>query len=322
VRNLIRQGNWDAAQARLRSLPKDQPEYPGLEREISAGLEDREFEAEQATLHKRENPLDLNGLKSSLTFFRKTANQPGRHSAEAAKNVTQIEGLIASTEKRTEISKQARTEIQSGQFNSAMKLVPQLGEAGGDANGLRQEIVGAEDNWFQNLGNRYAAAAKNSVTDLTKLRSEVQQFQNNAAAKGPEAGRLIDAITKDINTITPQPPVDDPRKAIRDTVEAYAKAVTARDLSQVRAVRKLSPSDEKEHTDSFAKLRDVKGYQMTLSGCTEPSSSGDAGKIVCTAIQTSKDGIINFKFVTSYSLQRINGRWWIVSSERNKMSQI
>jgi hypothetical protein len=83
VRNLIKQGNWDAAQAKLRSLPKEQPEYPGLEHEISAGLEDREFETEQATLHKRENPIDLNGLKSSLTFFRRIASQPGRHSAEA-----------------------------------------------------------------------------------------------------------------------------------------------------------------------------------------------------------------------------------------------
>jgi hypothetical protein len=197
-----------------------------------------------------------------------------------------------------------------------MKLLPQFGEAGGDTNGLRQEITGAEDKWFQNLRNRYAAADKKSTQDLTKLNSEVQQFQNNAVGKGAEADRLIGEITKDINALTPQPPVDDPRKAIRDTVEAYAKAMTARDLSQVRAVRKLSPSDEKEHADFFARLREVKGYQMTLSGCTEPSSSGDSGKIACTAIQTSKDGIINFKVATSYSLQRFNGRWWIVSSEK------
>ena len=93
-------------------------------------------------------------------------------------------------------------------------------------------------------------------------------------------------------------------------VDAFATAMTEGNIEKVKIAKRLTPGDEKRIADIF---RQQKGYKMTVQSCNPPQVSVDNAKIACrvlTELSGTKPAISSL----TYSLQRISGRWIIISA--------
>jgi eukaryotic-like serine/threonine-protein kinase len=92
VDDLIKQGQFDSAESKLKGLPSSYPDYGKFKSAIASGRsEDRAFETRKAELARAEAGNDESALKAANQFFKGTVAQAGRHSREAADLLPRID---------------------------------------------------------------------------------------------------------------------------------------------------------------------------------------------------------------------------------------
>jgi eukaryotic-like serine/threonine-protein kinase len=92
VDDLIKQGQFDSAESKLKGLPSSYPDYGKFKSAIASGRsEDRAFETRKAELARAEAGNDESALKAADQFFKGTVAQAGRHSREAADLLPRID---------------------------------------------------------------------------------------------------------------------------------------------------------------------------------------------------------------------------------------
>lgn len=97
VQSLVSQGQYDAAEAKLATLPPNSSQFVALKALIEAGRrEDQAFEQAKAALAQAESAKSATTLRQVRPFFQMVANKPGRHSAEARSIVDRIDGDLNS----------------------------------------------------------------------------------------------------------------------------------------------------------------------------------------------------------------------------------
>ncbi|HUL45445.1 MAG TPA: protein kinase [Candidatus Bathyarchaeia archaeon] len=91
VRELIGQGRWDDADAKLQTLPPSQPEYNDLKRQIEAGRSADPFVQRVLLFAQAETNKNRDALRGLRPFFMNEANKDSKHSGEARNIVNQID---------------------------------------------------------------------------------------------------------------------------------------------------------------------------------------------------------------------------------------
>jgi serine/threonine protein kinase len=84
-------GQWDDAEAKLNTLPSDQPEYANFKQRIVDGREDQAFAQKKGELAQAETSKNESALRISKDYFDGVAGREGRHSTEARSLATQID---------------------------------------------------------------------------------------------------------------------------------------------------------------------------------------------------------------------------------------
>jgi hypothetical protein len=95
--------------------------------------------------------------------------------------------------------------------------------------------------------------------------------------------------------------------AIKEVLEAYARALDSGDLNGLRAVRQLRPGEEKKVVEAL-KATKGKGYVLD---CSPAEISGDTATVGC---DTALTRVSTARSHTNLFLNRINGHWIIVST--------
>jgi tetratricopeptide (TPR) repeat protein len=84
AQGLVSQGQWDAAEAKLATLPPNQSQAVALKRVIAAGRrEDQVYLQAKGFFLQAETTKNKNMLRQMRTFFAVVADKPGRHSEDA-----------------------------------------------------------------------------------------------------------------------------------------------------------------------------------------------------------------------------------------------
>ncbi len=193
--------------------------------------------------------------------------------------------------------------------------------------GLKQRIAdGREDQAFAQKRGEFAQA--DSTSDKVALRNLKTFFTDEAGKSGRHreyARTIAEKIDSDLKE--PEPPKPTPAAtsansspasvapsnndpaAIKAVLDAYAKAFDNGDLTALKAVRQIAPSEERRFADA---LKSTKGKGFVLLNCSSPEITGDSAKIGCdVAVTRDKD---TRRSHTNLYLNRLNGKWIIVSS--------
>jgi tetratricopeptide (TPR) repeat protein len=214
----------------------------------------------------------------------------------------------------------AETLVQQGQYKAAWDKAAAIEQLKGDPSTLREVIKNAEETRYQQLNSSYLTANKQDPAELQNVLLSFQQFLPNAVNRQADAQKYIQEISSEIaalNAPRPSTPAATPAVVannpandiaeIQALLNRYAQAVANGDLNGVKAVRQLSPSDEKRMADS---LKAMKGKGFALRNCSAPAITGDNAKVSCDTVLTgSKDTPPG---QVTISLERVNGHWKIV----------
>jgi serine/threonine protein kinase len=99
VETAIAQGQFDAADEKLKDVPSDQSDYSRLKSAIAEGRkEDGVFAAKSVEMEKAATAKDEAGLKTIREFFAGVARSGGRHSHQAEESVSRIDQDLKASE--------------------------------------------------------------------------------------------------------------------------------------------------------------------------------------------------------------------------------
>jgi len=95
VQGLVSQGQYDAAEGKLATLPQNSNQYVALRRLIDAGhREDQAYAQARGVMAQAASTKNVVMLRQLRPFFVMVGNKPGRHSADAQGIVAQIDGVL------------------------------------------------------------------------------------------------------------------------------------------------------------------------------------------------------------------------------------
>jgi serine/threonine protein kinase len=149
-------------------------------------------------------------------------------------------------------------------------------------------------------GGRHSGDASDIVASIDSATKEIEAAKSTGAGSDSGSGGGVVAANDDPNLI-------------RGVVDSFAEAMTEGNIEKVKIARRLTPDVEKTFVESLKILKQQKGYRMAVQSCTAPQISSDNAKITCRVL-TEASAIKPRTDSFTYSLQRINGRWIIISS--------
>jgi hypothetical protein len=213
-----------------------------------------------------------------------------------------------------------------------MKLANDIGQAGGDPSGLRQEILSAESRALQDLQNEYNGANKKNESELKALQDRTQQFKSNAN-KPQYVDPLLSSIDKTIVAAkTPNPPPNvsgdgssgggNPSGTVSLTadqdkitrlLDSYAQAFERKDQIQLRHV--WPTLTDKQFKDNVDALKGAESIHVTIqkSSITVSGVTAVANCTQTTEVKT-QGRVQRFSSTAIFSLRKLgmeNGDWVI-----------
>jgi serine/threonine-protein kinase len=270
--------------------------------EMKGANEDQDYADLRRQTDAAKSASDEGALKTLQIRAQNMASGNGKHAAEAqqiaANEIPQLLDTLRKNGAARRVQddiQRARSVIQGGasaRFSEAMKLANDIGQAGGDPNDLRQEILSAESRALQDLQNEYNGANKKNESELKALQDRTLQFKSNAN-KPQDVDPLLSSIDKTIvaaRTPTPPPNVSgdgssaggnpsgpvssgaDQDKIAR-LLDSYAQAFERKDQMQLRHVwPTLTDKQFKDNVDAFKGAESIhvtiQKNSITVNGIT------------------------------------------------------
>jgi serine/threonine protein kinase len=322
-----------------------------IDLEMKGANEDQDYADLRRQTDAAKGTSDEGVLKSLQTRAQNMASGNGKHAAEEQQIATnEIPQLLDALRKNGMASRvqddaqRARTLIQGGasaRFSEAMKLANDIGQAGGDPSGLRQEILSAESRALQDLQNEYSGANKKNESELKALQDRTLQFKSNAN-KPQDVDPLLSSIDKTIvaaRTASPPPNASgdgssgggSPSSAtisssadqgkIAQVLDAYAQAYETKDPDQLRHVwTSLSDKQAKNNVDAFKGAESIR-ITIQKNSINVTGATAVANCLQSTEIK-SQGQVQRFTQNAIFNLRRLpSGDWVIERASFDKAKQ-
>jgi tetratricopeptide (TPR) repeat protein len=145
-----------------------------------------------------------------------------------------------------------------------------------------------------NQGARHGAEANDIATRIDRTLKEIASANSSGGKSGSGSTGGVSSGKSGA-------------AAIKEVLEAYARALDSGDLNGLRAVRQLRPGEEKKVVEAL-KATKGKGYVLD---CSPAEISGDTATVGC---DTALTRVSTARSHTNLFLNRINGHWIIVST--------
>jgi eukaryotic-like serine/threonine-protein kinase len=134
AQGLVSQGQWDAAEAKLATLPPNQSQALALKRVIAAGRrEDQVYSQAKGFFVQAESTKNKAMLRQIRTFFTVVADKPGRHSEDARAALQRIDADLGNAPKAAAQTNDAPHLHDAGAIRTVLDTFAKAVENGDEA---------------------------------------------------------------------------------------------------------------------------------------------------------------------------------------------
>ena len=195
--------------------------------------------------------------------------------------------------------------VSDGQWDNAEKSLNGVPETQPRYQELKRKIADGrqqDKDFSQKTAEVAQAEVSKNTDDLRHLQAFFATWANKPGKHSADANNMV----KHIEAVL-KPPVNEAEE-IKKTLDAYAKAYDAGDLTGIQAVRQWAPADWKQFLDN---RKYVKGKGFTLMDCNNPKIKGDVANISCEVAFLKAPSVERRRY--NITLSHSPGAWIIIS---------